>query len=94
MQKEYSKIIDQMYKRLADKDEEIKRMDKSELIQELETKLKMIKEEKIMYQNLAQDKENFIEQLTNDETRFKELNEAISLYGKVTDLMETAEEEK
>lgn len=94
MQKEYSKIIDQMYKRLADKDEEIKRMDKSDLIQELENKLKMIKEEKIMYQNLAQDKENFIEQLTNDETRFKELNEAISLYSKVTDLMETADDEK
>lgn len=94
MQKEYSRIIDQMYKRLAEKDEEIKAMDKSELIKELENKLKMIKEEKIMYQNLAQDKENFIEQLTNDETRVKAFNEAVSLYEKVKTLMEESYEDK
>jgi uncharacterized membrane protein len=72
----------------------MKAMDQTDFIKELEQKLKLLKEEKIMYQNLAQDKTNFIEQLTNDENQLKSFNEASHLYDQVRELMERTEEEK
>ena len=67
LQKQYSKIIEQMNKKLEDKDKEMKAMDQTEYIESLKERLDLIKNEKIMYQKLAQDKLDFIEMLTSNE---------------------------
>lgn len=56
MHKEFEKLNQLMVKRLAEKDEEIRMMDRTDLINDLERKLKLLKEEKLKYQKIAQDK--------------------------------------
>ena len=102
MQKEYSVLLDKMHQRLREKDEEMKAMDQSDIIKDLESKLKKTKEEKLQYQNLAQDKTNVIEQLVNSHPgtlnlfnlSFIEHNLAVRVYEDVERLMEEAEEDK
>ena len=54
MHQEYEKLNDLMHTRLAEKDELMRLMDKTEQINQLEHKLKLIIDEKGMYQRLAQ----------------------------------------
>lgn len=94
LQKQYSKIIDQMNQKLADKDREMRAMDKTEFIKDLQHKLEMIKEEKITYQKLAQDKLDFIEMLTSNDKKYPGFTGAKDLYDTARELIEAMHLEK
>lgn len=60
MHQQYEKLNEVMHKRLAEKDQEMRLMDMTDLVNDLERKLKLIKDEKKFYQELAQDKSVYL----------------------------------
>jgi hypothetical protein len=94
LQKQYSKVIEQMNQKLADKDREMRAMDQTDYIETLKEKFELIKTEKIMYQKLAQDKLDFIEMLTSNDKKYPGFTGAKDLYDTTRELIESIHLEK
>lgn len=94
LQQQYSKVIEQMNQKLADKDREMRAMDQTDYIETLKGKLELIKTEKIMYQKLAQDKLDFIEMLTSNDKKYPGFTGAKDLYDTARELIESIHIEK